>query len=118
MRIYALAAFAATASLALAGCNTSVSSTTQADINAALTAICDYVPALAPLKPSLNADLQNDITQAQVICAGGSPTNPVAAGIDIVAIYEALEPYFAKAAPQSKATLHRIDAKLKARGLR
>jgi hypothetical protein len=118
MKTYALAAVAATASLALAGCNTSVNSTTQADINSAFTAICEYVPALAPLAPGLNAYLQNDITQAQTICAAGSPTSPVAAGIDILSIYLALEPYFAKAAPQSKATLHAIDMKLKAHGLR
>jgi hypothetical protein len=115
MKILALAALAAT--LALAGCN-ATDPTIQADIDTAFTAICAYVPALLPIEPSLNADLRNDISQAQVVCAAGSPTSPAAAGVDILSIYLALETYFAKSAPASKPMLHRIDAKLKAHGLK
>ncbi len=118
MKLFALAAVAATASLGLAGCNTSVDPTVQTDINNAFTAICAYVPALSPLEPTLNADLQNDFAQAQVVCAAGSPTSPLAAGVDILAVYMALEPYFAKAVPASKVELRKIDLKLKAHGLR
>jgi hypothetical protein len=46
----------------------------------------------------MNALAKNAYAQAQTICAAGSPTNAIAAGVDILAIENALLPYFSKAA--------------------
>jgi hypothetical protein len=45
----------------------------------------------------MNADAKNAYAQAQTICAAGAPTNAIAAGVDILAIENALLPYFKKA---------------------
>ena len=107
---------AAALAVVVSGCNTSA--TTDADIDQAFTAICSYVPAMGPVVAQLNAQLQNDYATAQTICAAGSPTSPVAAGVDILSIYLALEPYFAKmATPLQKAQIHKFNAALHERGL-
>ena len=45
----------------------------------------------------MNADAKNAYAQAQTICAAGAPTNAIAAGVDILAVENALLPYFKKA---------------------
>ena len=50
----------------------------------------------------MNADAKNAYAQAQTICAAGTPTNAIAAGVDILAVESALLPYFKKARPRAK----------------
>ena len=69
-----------------------------ADIDAAYTNVCAALPALGPVSATMNADAKNAYAQAQTICAAGAPTNAIAAGVDILAIENALLPYFKRAA--------------------
>ena len=82
----------------LAGCqsNGQLPPSASADISTLYTELCAGLPALGPISGTLNAQLRNDYAQAVTICAAGSPTNPVVAGLDIIAIDAALAPYFAK----------------------
>ena len=84
---------------ALAGCTSAgqLTPAAQADINAAYSNVCAALPALGPVSATMNADARNAYAQAQTICASGAPTNAVTAGIDILAIENALLPYFHKA---------------------
>jgi hypothetical protein len=59
--------------------------------------VCNALPALGPASATMNADAKNAYAQAQTICAAGTPTNAVAAGVDILAVENALLPYFKKA---------------------
>jgi hypothetical protein len=88
----------ALAAASLAGCqsNGQLSPTVSADVNTVYTDLCAGLPALGPISGTLNGQLQNDYAQAVKICATRSPTNPVIAGLDILAIDAALAPYFAK----------------------
>jgi hypothetical protein len=85
---------------ALAGCTSTgqLTPTATADITAAYDNVCAALPALGPAAATMNADAKNAYAQAQTICAAGAPTNAIAAGVDIVAIENALLPYFTKAA--------------------
>jgi hypothetical protein len=84
---------------ALAGCTSTGQLTPQAtaDITAAYDNVCAALPALGPVSATMNADAKNAYAQAQRICAAGAPTNAVAVGVDILAIENALLPYFKKA---------------------
>ena len=55
------------------------------------------MPALGPASATMNAHAKNAYAQAQTICAAGAPTNAIAAGVDILAVENALLPYFKKA---------------------
>jgi hypothetical protein len=84
--------------LALAAC-TSTGQLTPAASAAVTTAynnVCNALPALGPASATMNADAKNAYAQAETICAAGSPTNAIAAGVDILAVESALLPYFAK----------------------
>ena len=84
---------------ALAGCTSSgqLTPATSAAIATAYNDVCNALPALGPVSATMNANAKNAYAQAQTICAAGAPTNAVAAGIDILAIENALLPYFKKA---------------------
>lgn len=84
---------------ALAGCTSTgqLTPTATADITVAYDNVCAALPALGPVSATMNADAKNAYAQAQTICAAGAPTNAVAAGVDILAIENALLPYFTKA---------------------
>ena len=84
---------------ALAGCTSAgqLTPTASAAINTAYNDVCNALPALGPASATMNADAKNAYAQAQTICAAGAPTNAVAAGVDILAIENALLPYFKKA---------------------
>ena len=84
---------------ALAGCTSAgqVTTTASAAINTAYNDVCSALPALGPVSATMNADAKNAYTQAQTICAAGAPTNAIAAGVDILAIENALLLYFKKA---------------------
>jgi hypothetical protein len=84
----------------LAGC-TSTGQLTPATSSAVTTAynnVCAAVPALGPISATMNDDAKNAYAQAQTICAAGAPTNAIAAGVDILAVENALFPYFKKKA--------------------
>ena len=85
---------------ALAGCTSAgqLTPTASAEINTAYNDVCNGLPALAPVSATMNTDAKNAYAQAQTICAAGAPTNAIAAGVDILAIENALLPYFKKAA--------------------
>lgn len=85
---------------ALAACTSTgqLTPATTADITAAYDNVCAALPALGPVSGTMNADAKNAYAQAQTICAAGAPTNAVTAGVDILAIENALLPYFTKAA--------------------
>ena len=91
---------AATAALALAGCQSTGALTpqAQADVTAAYNAVCPGVSsgALDPLMATLNQNVQNSYAAAKQICAAGAPTNLVVAGMDIVTLQIVLAPYLAK----------------------
>ena len=93
--IYALAA----ACVALTGCTSigQLTPTASAAITTAYNNVCNTLPALAPVSATMNADAKNAYAQAQTICAAGTPTNAITAGIDILAVENALLPYFKKA---------------------
>jgi hypothetical protein len=81
------------------GC-TSTGQLTPAASTAVTTAynnVCNALPALGPVSTTMNADAKNAYGHAQTICAVGAPTNAIAAGVDILAIENALLPYFKKA---------------------
>ncbi len=84
---------------ALAGCTSAgqLTPTASAAINTAYNDVCNALPALGPVSATMNADAKNAYVQAQTICAAGAPTNAVAAGVDILAVENALLPYFKKA---------------------
>jgi hypothetical protein len=84
---------------ALAGCTSAgqLTPTASAAINTAYNDVCTALPALGPVSATMNADAKNAYAQAQTICAAGAPTNAVAAGVDILAVENALLPYFKKA---------------------
>src|ERR1700729_1323043 len=84
---------------ALAGCTSAgqLTPTASAAINTAYNDVCSALPALGPVSATMNADAKNAYTQAQTICAAGAPSNAIAAGVDILAIENALLPYFKKA---------------------
>jgi hypothetical protein len=84
---------------ALAGCTSAgqLTPTASAAINTAYNDVCTALPALGPVSATMNADAKNAYAQAQTICAAGAPTNAIAAGVDILAIENALLPYFKKA---------------------
>jgi hypothetical protein len=84
---------------ALGGCTSTgqLTPTASAAITAAYNDVCNALPALGPASATMNADAKNAYAQALTICAAGTPTNAVAAGVDILAIENALLPYFKKA---------------------
>jgi hypothetical protein len=84
---------------ALAGCTSAgqLTPSASAAINTAHDDVCNALPALGPVSATMNADAKNAYAQAQTICAAGAPTNAIAAGVDILAIENALLPYFKKA---------------------
>ena len=84
---------------ALAGCSSTgqLTPVATADITAAYNNVCAALPALGPVSATMNADAKNAYAQAQTICAAGAPTNAIAAGVDVLALENALLPYFKKA---------------------
>jgi hypothetical protein len=84
---------------ALAACTSTgqLTPAAMADITTAYNNVCAALPALGPASATMNANAKNAYAQAQTICAAGAPTNAVAAGVDILAIENALVPYFTKA---------------------
>ena len=107
----------ALAAVPLAGCNGTLDPATQADVNTAFTTLCASLPVIQPVSTKLNATIQADYATAQQICAMGSPTNAVTAGLDVLAVYEALQPYFTKAtalAPEARHSMQRINADISA----
>ncbi len=86
--------------LALAGCasNGALTPTAQADVTKAFNTVCPAVSsgALEPFAGKFNGNVQKAYSSAQEICANGVPTNAVVAGLDLVTIEAALEPYLAK----------------------
>jgi hypothetical protein len=84
---------------ALAGCTSAgqLTPTASVAINTAYNDVCNALPAVGPASATMNADAKNAYAQAQTICAAGAPTNAIAAGVDILAVENALLPYFKKA---------------------
>jgi len=82
----------------LAGCTSTGQFTPAASaaITTAYNNVCNALPALGPVSATMNANVKNAYAQAQTICAAGAPTNAIAAGVDILAIENALLPYFKK----------------------
>ena len=106
----------ATVCAALAGCTSTgqLTSTATADITTAYNNVCAALPALGPASATMNADAKNAYAQAQTICASGTPTNAVIAGVDILAVENALLPYFHKAtalAPNQERALRKQRVK-------
>jgi CO/xanthine dehydrogenase Mo-binding subunit len=98
---------------ALAGCTSTgqLTPTASAAITAAYNDVCNALPALGPASATMNIDAKNAYAQAQAICAAGTPTNAVAAGVDILAVENALLPYFKKAtalAPNQEIAKRRV----------
>jgi hypothetical protein len=98
---------------ALAGCTSTgqLTPTASAAITAAYNDVCNALPALGPASATMNIDAKNAYAQAQTICAAGTPTNAVAAGVDILAVENALLPYFKKAtalAPNQEIAKRRV----------
>jgi hypothetical protein len=107
----------------LAGCSATgqLTPAASADINTAYDDVCAALPALGPASATMNALAKNAYAQAQTICAAGSPTNAVTAGVDILAIESALLPYFSKAgalAPKQAVAAQRLRVKIGAANLR
>ena len=108
---------------ALASCTSTgqLTPTATADITAAYDNVCAALPALGPVSATMNADAKNAYAQAQTICAVGAPTNAIAAGVDILAIENALLPYFTKAtalAPNQQGALQKLRVKVRNVNLR
>lgn len=108
---------------ALAGCasNGQLTPVATADVTTAYNDVCAALPALGPASATMNADAQNAYAQAQTICAAGAPTNALTAGVDILAIENALLPYFKKAtalAPNREFAHRRLRVKLGSVNLR
>jgi hypothetical protein len=100
----------------LAGCTSAgqLTPTASAAINTAYNDVCNALPALGPASETMNADAKNAYAQAQTICAAGTPTNAIAAGVDILAIENSLLPYFNKAsalAPNQEIALRKLRVK-------
>jgi hypothetical protein len=100
----------------LAGCTSAgqLTPTASAAINTAYNDVCNALPALGPASETMNADAKNAYAQAQTICSAGTPTNAIAAGVDILAIENALLPYFNKAsalAPNQEIALRKLRVK-------
>jgi hypothetical protein len=85
---------------ALAACTSTgqLTPAATADVTAAYNKVCAALPALGPISATMNADAKNAYAQAQTICAAGAPTSAIAAGVDVLAVENALLPYFTKAA--------------------
>ncbi len=85
---------------ALAACTSTgqLTPAATADITAAYNNVCAALPTLGPASATMNGDAKNAYAQAQTICAAAAPTNAIAAGVDILAVENALLPYFKKAA--------------------
>ena len=85
---------------ALAACTSTgqLTPAATADVTAAYNNVCAALPALGPISATMNADAKNAYAQAQTICAAGAPTSAIAAGVDVLAVENALLPYFTKAA--------------------
>jgi hypothetical protein len=83
---------------ALAGCSATgqLTPVASAAVTTAYNNVCSALPALGPVSATMNAEAKNAYAQAQTICAAGAPTNAIAAGVDILAIENALLPYFKK----------------------
>ena len=83
----------------LAGCTSTgqLTPAASAAVTAAYNNVCNALPALGPVSATMNADAKNAFAQAQTICTAGTPTNAIAAGVDILAVESALLPYFKKA---------------------
>jgi hypothetical protein len=83
----------------LAGCTSTgqLTPTASAAVTTTYNNVCNALPALGQVSATMNADAKNAYAQAQTICAAGAPTNAIAAGVDILAIENALLPYFKKA---------------------
>ncbi len=101
---------------ALAGCTSTgqLTPTASAAVNAAYDNVCNALPALGPASATMNADAKNAYAQAQTICAASAPTNAIAAGVDILAVENALLPYFNKAtalAPNQEIALRKLRVK-------
>ena len=101
---------------ALAACTSTgqLTPAATADITAAYDNVCAALPALGPASATMNADAKNAYAQAQTICATGAPTNAIAAGVDILAVENALLPYFKKAsalAPDQEIPERKLRAK-------
>ena len=97
----------------LAGCTSTgqLTPAASAAITAAYNDVCNALPALGPASATMNADAKNAYAQAQTICTAGTTTNAVAAGIDILAVENALLPYFKKAtalAPNQELAKRRV----------
>lgn len=83
----------------LCGCSSTgqLSPAVTADINAVYNNVCTALPALGPITGMMDGKAQNAYGQFSLICATGSPTNAIAAGVDLLALEQALVPYFGKA---------------------
>ncbi|HEY1863030.1 MAG TPA: hypothetical protein VGG77_04915 [Roseiarcus sp.] len=82
----------------LAGCTSTgqLTPAASAAITGAYNNVCNALPALGPVSATMNDDAKYAYAEAQTICAAGAPTNAIAAGVDILAIENALLPYFKK----------------------
>jgi hypothetical protein len=83
----------------LGGCTSTGQLTPSAStaITTAYNNVCNALPSLGPVAATMNEDAKNAYAQAQTICSAGAPTNAIAAGVDILAVENALLPYFKKA---------------------
>ena len=82
----------------LAGCTSTGQSTpTARPRSTQLTRRAQRAASARPASATMNADAKNAYAQALTICAAGTPTNALAAGVDILAVENALLPYFTKA---------------------
>lgn len=83
---------------ALGGCSPSgqLTPTAALTVTNAYNNVCAALPALGPTSATMNANAKNAYAQASAICANGAPTNAIVAGIDILAIENALLPYLKK----------------------
>ena len=83
----------------LGGCTSTgqLTPTASAAVTIGYSNVCNALPSLGPVSATMNADAKNAFAQAQTICAAGAPTNAIAAGVDILAVENALLPYFKKA---------------------
>ncbi|MGC2787743.1 MAG: hypothetical protein WA397_28705 [Roseiarcus sp.] len=80
----------------LAGCTSTgqLTPAASATVTTAYNNVCNALPSLGPVSATMNEDAKNAYAQAQTICAAGAPTNAIAAGADILALENALLPYF------------------------
>jgi hypothetical protein len=116
MKLAIVAAIAAACALSACTSTGQLTPAASADVTTAYNNVCAALPALGPASATMNADAKNAYAQAQTICAAGSPTNAIAAGIDILAIENALLPYFKTASAHVPGEL-KADLKRDARRL-